>query len=131
MQSISGDNAQKYSELSEISFTSSSIEEEIIFSKQIVGNENSTVSQLIKELGNSDWVKAGLEYLPTEPIENTETCPFCQEKTISESLVESIKDYFDASYEADINSLKSFLEEYSLAIQSLPSLTTFDANPKN
>lgn len=130
MQSISGDNAQKYSELSEISFTSSSIEEEIIFSKQIVGNENSTVSQLIKELGNSDWVKAGLEYLPTEPIENTETCPFCQEKTISESLVESIKDYFDASYEADINSLKSFLEEYSLAIQSLPSLTTFDANPK-
>ncbi|EJG2306106.1 AAA family ATPase [Elizabethkingia anophelis] len=130
LQSISGDNAQKYSELSEISFTSSSIEEEIIFSKQIVGNENSTVSQLIKELGNSDWVKAGLEYLPTEPIENTETCPFCQEKTISESLVESIKDYFDASYEADINSLKSFLEEYSLAIQSLPSLTTFDANPK-
>ncbi|WP_407478544.1 AAA family ATPase [Elizabethkingia meningoseptica] len=129
-QSISGDNAQKYIELAKITFTSLTREEENLLSKQIVGNENSTVSQLIKELGNSDWVKAGLEYLPTEPIENTETCPFCQEKTISESLVESIKDYFDASYEADINSLKSFLEEYSLAIQSVPSFITFETNPK-
>src|SRR5690606_17144756 len=88
------------------------------------------VSQLIKELGNSDWVKAGLEYLPTEPIEENETCPFCQEKTISNDLIESIKNYFDASYEADINSLKSFLEEYTQSIQSIPSKSIFEANPK-
>lgn len=130
LQSISGDNAQKYSELSQITFTSQSIEAETLFSKQIVGNENSTVSHLIKELGNSDWVKAGLSYLPAEPIEENETCPFCQEKTISNTLIESIKNYFDATYEADISSLKTFLEEYLQAIQSIPNKATFEANPK-
>lgn len=130
LQSISGDNAQKYSVLSEITFASQNIEVETLFNKQIVGNENSTVSQLIKELGNSDWVKAGLQYLPEEEIQENTTCPFCQEKTISNSLIESIKNYFDASYEADINSLKAFLEEYTQAFQSIPNKSIFEANPK-
>lgn len=130
LQSISGDNAQKYSFLSEITFASQSLETKTLFNKQIVGNENSTVSQLIKELGNSDWVKEGLQYLPKEETSENTTCPFCQEKTISNSLVDSIKNYFDASYEADINSLKSFLEEYTQAFQSIPNKTIFEANPK-
>lgn len=130
LQSISGDNAQKHPTLSEITFTSQSVETETLFNKQIVGNENSTVSQLIKELGNSDWVKTGLQYLPKEQNQENETCPFCQEKTISISLVESIKNYFDASYEADINSLKVFLDAYLQAIQSIPNKATFKANPK-
>ena len=130
LQSISGDNAQKYSFLSDITFASQSVETETLFNKQIVGNENSTVSQLIKELGNSDWAKEGLQYLPEEETQENTTCPFCQEKTISNSLVESIKNYFDASYEADINSLKSFLEEYTQAFQSIPNKSIFEANPK-
>lgn len=130
LQSISGDNAQKYSTLSEITFASQSVETEELFSKQIVGNENSTVSQLITELGNSDWVKDGLQYLPKEQTQENSTCPFCQEKTISSSLVENIKNYFDASYEADINALKSFLHEYSQAIQDIPNKSVFEANPK-
>ena len=130
LQSISGDNAQKYSFLSDITFASQSLETETLFNKQIVGNENSTVSQLIKELGNSDWVKEGLQYLPEEETQENTTCPFCQEITISNSLVESIKNYFDASYEADINSLKSFLEEYTQAFKSIPNKSIFEANPK-
>ncbi|MFN3444416.1 MAG: AAA family ATPase [Bacteroidia bacterium] len=130
LQSISGDNAQKYSALPQITFASQNIETETLFSKQIVGNENSTVSQLIKELGNSDWVKIGLEYLPKEQTQENATCPFCQEKTISNNLVESIKSYFDASYEADINALKSFLDKYSQALQSIPGKSIFEANPK-
>lgn len=130
LQSISGDNAQKYSTLSQITFVTQNIETETLFSKQIVGNENSTVSQLIKELCNSDWVKEGLSYLPKEQTQENSTCPFCQEKTISSDLIESIKNYFDASYEADINSLKSFLDKYSLEIQNIPNKTVFEANPK-
>ena len=129
LQSISGENAQKYYILSEITFASQNIEAETLFNKQIVGNVNSSVSQLIKELDNSDWVKSGLQYLPEAKQENT-ICPFCQEKTISSSLIESIKNYFDASYEADVNSLKSFLEKYTQAIQSIPSKSTFESNPK-
>lgn len=130
LQSISGDNAQKYSGLSQIAFSPQSVESETLFTKQIVGNENSTVAQLIKELGNSDWVKAGLQYLPSEPAEENSTCPFCQENTISTTLIESIKNYFDASYESDINSLKGFLSNYSAAIQSIPNKSVFEANPK-
>lgn len=130
LQSISGDNAQKYSGLSQITFSPQSVESETLFTKQIVGNENSTVAQLIKELGNSDWVKAGLQYLPSAPTEENSTCPFCQENTISTTLVDSIKNYFDASYESDINSLKGFLSNYSAAIQSIPNKSVFEANPK-
>ncbi|MFZ2783711.1 MAG: AAA family ATPase [Sediminibacterium sp.] len=130
LQSISGENAQKYSGLSQITFSPQSVESETLFTKQIVGNENSTVAQLIKELGNSDWVKAGLQYLPSELTEENSICPFCQENTISTTLVESIKNYFDASYESDINSLKGFFSNYSAAIQSIPSKSVFEANPK-
>ena len=128
--SISGDNAQKYSLLSQITFTSQNLEEEALFGKQIVGNENSTVSQLIKQLGNSDWIKEGLQYLPEKQIQENFTCPFCQEKTISNELIESIKNYFDASYEADINSLKKILEKYLQAIQLIPNKAKFEENPK-
>lgn len=130
LQSISGDNAQKYSELLLITFAGQNIETESLFNKQIVGNENSTISQLIKELNNSDWIKTGLQYLPTEPIQENATCPFCQEKTISNTLIENIKNYFDASYESDINTLKSFLVDYLQAIQLIPSKLIFEANPK-
>jgi len=130
LQSISGDNAQKYDNLFPINFISQNAETESLLSKQIVGNENSTVSQLIKELNNSDWVKAGLEYLPIEPLEENETCPFCQEQTISNTLIENIKSYFDASYEADINLLKTFLKKYSDAIETIPNKLLFEASPK-
>lgn len=130
LQSISGDNAEKHAYLPKISFPIQSVENEPIFTKQIVGNENSSVSQLIKELGNSDWIKTGLQYLPLEPIQENETCPFCQEKTISNTLVENIKSYFDASYEADISSLKTFSQEYTITIESIPNKATFETNPK-
>ena len=44
--------------------------------------------------------------------------------------MESIKNYFDASYEADINSLRFFLKEYTQALQSIPNKSIFEANPK-
>lgn len=130
VQAIMGENAQKYAYVPKITFSSSSIETEKIFDKQIVGNENSSVSELITKLGNSDWVKSGLKYLPEEPFEENEDCPFCQEKTISNELIENIKGYFDASYEADINAIKTFLEEYSQALQQITDKTIFESNPK-
>lgn len=130
IQSISGDNAQKFLHIPIIDFSSSSIENEGIFSKKIVGNKNSSVSDLITKLGNSDWVKSGFKYLPKEIIEENENCPFCQEKTISNKLVEEIKNYFDDSYESDINTLKGFLQEYQQSIQQIPDKNIYESNPK-
>lgn len=130
IQAISGENAQKYTHVPKIKFSSSNIENEGIFDKEIVGNENSSVSGLITKLGNSDWVKSGLKYIPKEPIEQNENCPFCQEKTISNELIDEIKNYFDASYESDINTLTALFREYQKSIQQIPDKTLFESNPK-
>lgn len=129
-QSISGDNPQKYLILPKIDFLSQNIEIESLFNKQIIGNENSSVSELIKVLGNSDWVKAGLKYIPQDNLNENLNCPFCQEKTISNILIANIKNYFDASYEADVATLNSFLKVYSQSIQAVPNKSTFELNPK-
>lgn len=130
VQALAGENAQKYESLNLITFLVQNIESELLFKKQIVGNENSSVSDLINKLGSSDWVKDGLKYLPTEIQKEKEVCPFCQESTISKDLFQSIKDYFDESYEADINAIKEFHNSYSEAIQSVPVKSTFESNPK-
>lgn len=132
VQALAGENAQKYDILPLISFSSHEIEFENLFGKKIVGNENSTFSDIINKLSSSDWVKDGLQYLPSEiePEAENEVCPFCQETTISKDLFESIKDYFDESYEADINSIKGYLKEYSESTRVIPDKSTFENNPK-
>lgn len=130
VQALAGDNAQKFDAINPISFLVQSIESETLFKKQIVGNENSTVSELINKLGSSDWVKDGLKYLPTEIEKEKETCPFCQEQTISSQLLQSIKEYFDESYEADLAAIKEFRKQYAEAIQLIPDKSTFESNAK-
>lgn len=130
VQALAGENAQKYDALDKIKFLSQSVESEGLFKKEIVGNENSTVSELINKLGSSDWVKDGLKYLPGEIETENETCPFCQESTISKELYQRIKYYFDESYEADINSLKGFHKVYSEAVQLIPDKTEFEKSAK-
>jgi len=83
---IQGDDAQKHDLLSKINFTAHEVEKNKILQKNIVGNENSTVSILINQLKNSDWVKDGRQYLPEAIEDDAESCPFCQNKTITEAL---------------------------------------------
>lgn len=129
VEAIQGDDAQKHDLLSTINFTAHEVEQNQILQKNIVGNENSTVSTLINQLKNSDWVKDGLQYLP-EPIgENAENCPFCQSKTITKSLFEDIQSFFDESYENDIDELKKLLFTYEKAISALPKKEKFEINP--
>ena len=130
VQELSGDNAQKYDTLQTIVFASNYVETELLFQKQIVGNENSTVSGLINKLENPDWVKDGLNYLPAEIENQNEACPFCQENTISKQLLQNIKEYFDESYEADILKLKNYRLQYAGAIQQIPDKTIYESNPK-
>ena len=130
VQALSGENSQKLNQLDPIAFSGQNIEKESLLKKQIVGNENSTVSELINKLGNSDWVKDGLKFLPIKLEEEEQVCPFCQELTISKKLLEDIKNYFDESYEADLNSLKEYLSIYREASKDIPEKTLFEGNPK-
>ncbi|MCY4561887.1 MAG: AAA family ATPase [Flavobacteriaceae bacterium] len=128
-QTIMGANAKKYLLVSDVEFLSASIETKKIFKKKIVGAENSSLSALIKQLGNSDWVKFGLKYLPKDPIRENKECPFCQERTVSNEFLQNIKDYFDDSYQSDINSLKTYSKEYSQSVQKINKIKyTLEAN---
>lgn len=129
VEALQGENAQRYSTIPTLNFTGDQIEANLLFQKEIIGNENSTVAELIKKLKNSDWVKKGLAFLPDEIDDTGQPCPFCQEKTITKTVVDDIKDYFDESYEKYLNELDRMFTDYKNAINSLPSKVSYDSHP--
>lgn len=129
VEAIQGNTAQKHDLLPTINFSAQQVESNQLFQKVIIGNESSTVAELIKKLENSDWVKKGLEYLPYEIKSVGELCPFCQEQTITKTLIENIQNYFDKTYENNINELKSLLSAYEIGIDSLQKKEVYESNP--
>lgn len=84
-----------------------------ILASPIVGNEHSAVAGLINKLEHADWVAEGVEHMDTLHAAGDHTCPFCQQKTISDEVANSIRQYFDESFTTSIRSLERLLEEYS------------------
>ena len=115
---ILGNSQNKLALLNYIDVYAQEIEKAAIFKKIIVGNENSTVANLINELGNSDWVKLGLQYIDLES-DNEQTCPFCQSGTINKKLIENIKLFFDESYERELQQLHFYRKQYNDIINSV------------
>lgn len=122
VSSINGDNAIRINRLDSFNYSGSNVENNGIFKKIIVGSQEGSVAEFINKLGNIDWVKTGLEYIPNEISENVAECPFCQEKTITKELLASIEGVFDISYENDIEELKKLQKTYKDSADDL----TFD-----
>jgi wobble nucleotide-excising tRNase len=97
------------------------IEKQEIFKEVIVGNDDSQVAELINKLNNSDWVKDGKEFIQVPNAEN-ETCPFCQQKTITKALYREIKSYFDETYQQKIYELENSDKEYFTEYQKIKKL---------
>lgn len=129
VDAIQGSTAQKYELLPKITLTTSDTESNELFQKHIIGNENSTVAELIKQLSNSDWVKQGLGYLPETISQTGEKCPFCQQNTITPELNEMIKNYFDESYENDIQEINNLKVKYELDFNSITKKDLYEQNP--
>lgn len=129
VEALSGETSKKYPPLPLINFNVINTELEELLKKTIVGNEDSAIADLITRLGNSDWVKEGLGYLPEELIDEWGLCPFCQQQTVNQLLIDNIKDYFDETYTNDIKSLEKFLLIYGPAIQTIPAKETYQSNP--
>lgn len=129
VEALAGDNAQLTTRLATLSFTANSVESEPVFGKSILGNTDSEVAALIEKLGNSDWVKQGLSYLPESEGDSNEKCPFCQEATISEKFIDGARSYFDVTYEQQLDELAQLLKAYRAAFDSLPDLSSFTDHP--
>lgn len=128
VEALKGDSAQPQPMLPTLKFNGHEVESNPLFRKPVVGNDNSTVARLIEKLGNSDWVKLGLEYIPEHVSPNGEPCPFCQETTITPTLADSIRSYFDKAYQADISQLEAIQERYRKARGALIGLDFYTSH---
>jgi wobble nucleotide-excising tRNase len=125
INAIDGDSAVKLSALEIITLDIIPKVSVEALQEIVVGNVDSPVAKLIEKLQNSDWVSSGLEYL--ELVDGDE-CPFCQSETITEQLIQQIKDYFDESYEEKISALKSIEFEYDNLVENCPTLDSYKSS---
>ena len=124
-EALQGKEAKKHSLIPIMEFRGIEIESDPIFKLEIIGNTNSTVAELIQKLNNSDWVKKGLGYLPVLIGDDGAQCPFCQKNTITNSVVSNIKDFFDETYEKNVNALKKLYDDYQRSIYQIQSKDTY------
>lgn len=125
VETLKGDSAQPLQLLTTLTFDAHGVEKNSIFGKSILGNSDSEVAALVEKLGNSDWVKEGLSYLPEAASGSNAHCPFCQQETISEKFIESVRSYFDVTYRQQLSELERLLQAYQAAIKTLPELSSF------
>jgi len=76
----------------------------------IVGNQDIGIAALIEKLNIKKWVEEGINY--TDKTGESQTCPFCQEQTVSETLIKKFESYFDETYKTKIKKIKDLKEEY-------------------
>lgn len=125
VDALKGDDANPQQPLSKLAFQAHYVELDPLFGTSILGNADSEVAALIEQLGNADWVKQGVAFLPDFVSDAGAQCPFCQEATITSKFIESVRSYFDVSYQKQVDSLVSMLKEYKAAIEFLPVIGAF------
>ena len=118
-EALTGNNVQELPNISKIVFSSQDIEKDHAFSEKIIGETDSYLSQLIDKLGNSDWVRNGINFL------DESNCPFCQQ-SISDDIKSNIKSLFSTVYEDKISNLERLSSTYK---QSVSSIKTTFKNP--
>ena len=96
-----------------------------ILARKIVGRDDVIVAGLIKQLGNSDWVKQGIGYL--EPANGL--CPFCQQ-TVPADLRANLDAFFDRQYEDDLAKITALINRYGSTAQTVEQrVQSLLANP--
>jgi len=91
------------------------IENNLIWKKIIVGKANVNISALIQKLNLNDWVNQGRSYIQEED----DTCPFCQQATITANFKKQLEDYFDETYLSDLKTVSALKLEYNSLIQNV------------
>ncbi|WP_404941392.1 AAA family ATPase [Pseudomonas danubii] len=115
--SIEGEGAAPFTKISTLSAGWLGIEGDSLWSKIIVGSQEGSVAEFITQAGNSDWVKQGLQYVSDD--KDRQACPFCQQDTITKSIIDSIRQVFDEAYEQDVKRLESIRIRYEAQTSSL------------
>lgn len=106
------------------------IEKSPIWEKIIIGKADVDIARLIQKLSISDWVNQGRAFL-----QDSDTCPFCQQQTITDAFKEQVEAFFDQDYSNDIKLLKNLAQEYKSMTQNvineLNQIESLQKNLKN
>lgn len=93
-----------------------------------MGKADVDIAKIIQKLNINDWVNQGRTYIQ----EDDETCPFCQQQTITEDFKSQLESFFDETYINDIEFLKKLKQEYDSLIQNLINeLNIIETNQKS
>lgn len=112
---LTGQDGSLRPSVPKISLDVSSFENAPILTQIIVGSKDSYLSDLVEKLGNSDWVKSGLEYMkPDNP------CPFCQQE-LSSSITEAINQLFDETYSQKVSQIEGLSSSYRALVEDIKS----------
>jgi wobble nucleotide-excising tRNase len=115
---IFGETPTEIQRIPEIDFsTLIRYESDPILKKIVIGKNDVDIADMIKKLGNSDWVREGKAFLN----KNNGFCPFCQQKT-EESFKISLNEYFDETYIKDANSIDYLNNNYAIEGERLHNL---------
>lgn len=102
------------------------IENELIWKKVVVGKADVDIAKLIQKLNINDWVNQGRNYLQNN------TCPFCQQNTITEDFKKQLENFFDETYLNDLKTIKELKQEYNYLTQNLINeLNSTETNQKD
>lgn len=129
VSALKGEEAGVKDEHPRLEFSAYAVESDPIFKKAIAGKGDSAIAPLIEQLGNSDWVRQGLDFLPKQHGTTTEPCPFCQENTITSTLISNIQDYFDETFQKDIERIEDLKKTYQRSRDAVGDLKSFLDDP--
>lgn len=125
VNAIDGDEAIKQSLFKNIDYLELKSDDYDFLNEIIVGNNDTPISNLINKLQNSDWVNEGIKFLN---FPESSECPFCQSKTITQSLVDQINVYFDETYKDNLRKLDKIHTEYDEKINKIPKFDFYRSN---
>ncbi|WP_394559274.1 AAA family ATPase [Aquipseudomonas alcaligenes] len=100
--------------LPSLSFPECDVERSPLLKEAITGSDSSYLSEIINDLGNSDWIKQAFRFID----KNHDTCPFCQQK-LQDNFYEELGKVFDQTYQRRIESLISLKDRYEAGANRL------------
>lgn len=127
-ETIFGQTLNEAADVANISFAVLlGYESDPIIKKRVIGKEDVDIAEMIKKLGNSDWVREGRKFYDV----NDRVCPFCQQKT-DEEFEKGLNEYFNESFERDTKAIEALLDNYKTeAARVLHELDKILASPSN
>ncbi|SOY43809.1 AAA family ATPase [Cupriavidus taiwanensis] len=89
-----------------------SVEGDLLWGTAVVGSSESSLSALIHELGNIDWIGQGRKYL------SKDVCPFCQQG-LPHNFTDELSVLIDGVYRKQVESIGDLVRDYSAAIEAV------------